>query len=70
MNKAEKFVKRIADVYNVPDDEGAFDVRYIAVKAISEKLNLDSGWADIPDKRIPPEYIAALNRFAPFVPKE
>lgn len=64
LNKADKFVKRLIDnaPFHVNSD---FDMHYYVYRQCSIHLQLESGYADIPDKHMPIEYENAINQFSP-----
>jgi len=64
LNKAEKFV--INAIANVPlSINTPFELHFYAYRKVVDHLQLDSGFADIPDKKMPIEYESAINQFAP-----
>ena len=64
LNKAEKMVKRLIDDKPFRIDT-QFELHFYVFRSIVDHLQLESGYADIPDKRMPIEYQNAIDRFAP-----
>lgn len=64
LNKAEKFV--INAIANAPlTINTPFEMHFYAYRKVVDHLQLESGYADIPDKRMPIEYTNAIDQFAP-----
>ena len=64
LNKAEKFVRNT--IANAPlTINTPFELHFYAFRMTVDHLQLESGYADIPDKKMPIEYEEAINKFAP-----
>jgi len=64
LNKAEKFV--INAIANAPlRINTPFELHFYAFRMVVDHLQLESGYADIPDKNMPIEYVNAIDKFAP-----
>ena len=64
LNKAEKFV--INAIANAPlSINTPFELHFYTFRMVVDHLKLESGYADIPDKKMPIEYDSAINQFAP-----
>lgn len=64
LNKAQKFVRNT--IANAPlRIDTPFELHFYAFRIVVDYLQLESGYADIPDKKMPIEYELAINQFAP-----
>ena len=64
LNKAEKFVRN--SIANAPlRIDTPFELHFYAYRQVIDHLQLESGYADIPDKNMPIEYANAIDKFAP-----
>ena len=64
LNKAEKIVKRLIE--NRPlKVESTFEIHFYVFRQIVDMFQLESGYADVPDKNMPIEYQNAITKYAP-----
>ena len=64
LNKAEKTVKRLIE--NRPlRVETNCEIHFYVIEQIRDMFQLESGYADVPDKNMPIEYQNAITKYAP-----
>lgn len=65
LNKAEKFVKNAIANAPLRINNTPIDLHFYAYRQVIDHLQLESEYADIPDKNMPIEYANAIDKFAP-----